>query len=298
LGFAHSLDCQTGVFTLCFRVVKIGIITDVHLYPTPGDGKTFAYHNPYPMERAPAQLESAIEICRRAGVDQIAMLGDLSHIGDAASLSLGVQMLARAGAPVWISPGNHDCVPRAEAMAEAVSAYGDGHVTFLGTHATRVGDVHIAGLPLRDEGMQQPNGAAPDVSAWGDDLVVWAIHHPAVSLAERTRAVGLKFPGDLGNYETAVAPVHARTAPTLAIHGHAHVRDELVQGALLQFSFAALIEPPHEIGILEIDRTANGWRVRRSHIAAAAHSAQRVPILSPDTTCWSFAGGAWKREQG
>ncbi|MCX6019956.1 MAG: metallophosphoesterase [Chloroflexi bacterium] len=278
--------------------MKIGIITDSHLYPTPGDGRAFAYHNPYPMERARAQLESAIDICVRTGVAGIAMLGDLSHIGDAASLTIGVQMLAQSGLPVWISPGNHDCVPRAEAMADAVAVHGGGRVKFLSTQTMSAGDLHIAGLPLRDEGAQQPNGNVPDVSAWGDDLVVWAIHHPAVSLAERTRAAGLKFPGDLGNYETAVAPVHARTTPTLAIHGHAHVRDELAQGALLQFSFAALIEPPHEVGVLEIDRTANGWRVRRSHIAAAAHSAQHLPILSPDTTLWSFESGAWKREQG
>ena len=276
--------------------MKIGIITDSHLYPTPGDGRAFAYHNPYPMERARAQLESAIDVCMRERVAGIAMLGDLSHIGDAPSLTIGVQLLAQSGLPVWISPGNHDCVPRADEMAEAVAAHGAGRVTFLGTHATHASDLRIAGLPLRDEGKQQPNGSAPDVTAWGGDLVVWAIHHPAVSLAERTRAVGLKFPGDLGNYEAVVAPVHARTAPTLAIHGHAHVRDELVQGALLQFSFAALIEPPHEVGILEIDRTASGWSVRRSHIAAASHSAERVPVLSPDSTHWVFAGGAWKRE--
>jgi len=277
--------------------VKFGIITDVHLYPTPGDGRIFAYHNPYPMERAFAQLESAIDVCRRACVDHIAMLGDLSHIGDDASLALGVRALAGASAPVWMSPGNHDCVPRAAAMAEAVAAHGDERVVFLQTRALRVGELSIAGLPLRDEGEQQPNGNAPDVAEWGDDLVVWAIHHPAVSLAERTRAAGLKFPGDLGNYAAAVAPVHARTAPTLAIHGHAHVRDELAQGALLQLSFAALIEPPHEVGILEIERTVRGWSVRRSHVPAVGHDARQLPILSPDVTHWTFADGAWTRAQ-
>jgi hypothetical protein len=273
--------------------VKIGIITDTHLYPTPGDGRAFAYHNPYPMERARAQLESAIECCRVAGVERIAMLGDLSHIGDDASLAVGVQLLAGASAPVWISPGNHDVVPRADAMAEAVAAHGGGRVTFLSTRPLRDVGIAVAGLPLRDEGEQQPNGAAPDIAEWGDDLVVWAIHHPAVSLAERTRAAGLKFPGDLGNYARVVGGVHARTAPTLALHGHAHVRDELTQGALLQLSFAALIEPPHEIGVLEIERTATGWRVQRSHVAAASHSAAQLPILSPDVTSWSFADGRW-----
>lgn len=279
--------------------MKIGIITDSHLYPTPGDGRAFAFHNPYPMARAQPQFEAAIARCVDSGVDVIAMLGDLTHIGDDASMALGIQLLAQSGKPVWISPGNHDCTVRPEAMADAVALHGAGRVTLLSNAGTLVGGMRVAGLALTGENNGNSAGAqdVPPVAAWGDDMLLWAIHHPGVSLRERCAAENLKYAGDLSNYAAVAAAVHGRSAPTLLIHGHLHLRDENLQGAMLQLSFASLIEPPHEIGLLTLTQDSGTLRVTRSALAVAANDAERLPLLSPDSTAWTFSNGHWTRAE-
>jgi hypothetical protein len=179
-----------------------------------------------------------------------------------------------------------------------VALHGAGRVTVLSDAGALHDGVRVAGLALKGENNGNSAGArdVPPVAAWGDDPVLWAIHHPALSLRERCAENSLKYAGDLSNQAAVAAAVHQRSAPTVLIHGHLHLRDENLTGALLQLSFASLIEPPHEIGLLTIMRDDGALRLFRGSAPVAPHAAERLPLLSPDATAWTFRSGCWIQE--
>lgn len=278
--------------------MKIGIITDIHLYPHPDTEKRFAWHNPYPIKRAMAQYDAALERCAAEDVDTVVILGDIAHIGDEACLEAATERAAATGKPVWMVPGNHDCTVRADAVASAVSKHGQGRVTLPDTAGERnvvLASWRVAGLPVAsDNGGNSARALErPAVDAWRDEPVLFLTHFPMLSLAEHCATAGLKYAGDLGNYSDTTTSLHQRIAPTLVLHGHLHVRDELAQGSMLQLSFAALIEPPHEMAILELAGGARELTVHRRNISVASYTAEQLPVLTGDETRWQLRDGVW-----
>lgn len=279
--------------------MKFGVITDIHLYPDPNTQKRFAWHNPYPMQRAMAQYDAALERCLAEGVDAIAILGDIAHIGDGASLDVALERAATTGKPVWVTPGNHDCTVRADAIALAVGKRARSRVTLLdavGERDAALAGWRLAGLPVAsdDGGDSARSLEQPALDAWQDDPVIFLTHFPMLSLAEQCAAAGLKYAGDLRNYADTTAHLQQRSAPTLVLHGHLHVRDELARDSLLQLSFAALIEPPHEMAILELDGDSRELALHRRNVSIASHAAARLPVLAQDETRWQLRDGAWR----
>ena len=283
--------------------MKLGIITDIHLYPTPEDGRVFAWHNPYPIARAQAQYVAALDRCVQESVDVIVILGDVSMMGDEASLRCGVELAAQTGKPIWVVPGNHDCTVAADALACAVTQYGGDQMTLLTALGFRPNPdqpLRVAGLALASDTGGNTARATERIPqhAWLADGVLFAVHHPMISLAERCAAHGLKYAGNLDNFaESGIeSAIKNRFGPTLIMHGHLHVRDETAIGNVLQLSFAALIEPPHEIGIVELELTnAQGLTISRTNIAVAPTHATQLPVLSPDETHWQLQDGVWMR---
>ncbi len=285
--------------------MKLGILTDIHLYPTPDDGRTFVWHNPYPMARAVAQLEAGLQRCVQENVDVIVLLGDLAHIGDDASLHKALSLAAQTGKPVWVVPGNHDCTIRPNALAQAADAIGNDSLKVLSASGFRpqpdIG-LRVAGISLASNTKGDSAYATERLAqhAWLSERVLLLVHHPMLSLAERCAANNLKYAGDLDNFtEMAPAPtLTSRFGPTIVMHGHLHIRDEMAQGNVLQLSFAALIEPPHEIGIvdIDIDNAARTVHVHRRNISVATHTAERLPTLSSDETTWILRDGLWEKK--
>ena len=75
-------------------------------------------------------------------------------------------------------------------------------------------------------------------------------HFPVLSREARLRERGLKYAGDLTN----VGALHRRVAgrqPVVVLSGHIHARETHAEGNVLQLSAGALIEPPHEIAIVD-----------------------------------------------
>lgn len=283
--------------------MKLGILTDIHLYPTPNDGRKFVWHNPYPMARAVAQLEAGLQRCVQENVDVIVLLGDLAHIGDDASLHKALSLAAQTGKPVWVVPGNHDCTVRPEALAQAANQIGNDALKVLTASGFRpdpdIG-LRVAGLSLASNTKGDSAYATERLAqhAWLSERVLLLVHHPMLSLAERCAANGLKYAGNLDNFADIAPALNTRFGPTIVMHGHLHIRDELAQGNVLQLSFAALIEPPHEIGIVEIDidNATRTVRVHRRNINVADHTAERLPILSPNETTWLLRDGLWEKK--
>lgn len=270
----------------------IGVISDIHLSPpgTPPDG----WHNPYPLGQAREMLARAIARCAGEDVDAVVLLGDLTHTGDLASLATVIAETATLDRPVHVLPGNHDfAFPPREVRAVA-ERNGGARLTYApaafavadGLHATttmlelRSGSgFHAADLP------RVPRDAA---------LVVFT-HFPALPTRERVRAWGLRHAGDLANRAALAATLAVRERPTIVVHGHLHVRDAHATGAVLQLGCAALIEPPHELAVIEIAHETGGeLTVRRRAESVAAFAPElRLPVMAPETQTWRYADGAW-----
>lgn len=251
------------------------------------------------MTDAAARYREALALLVAAGAVAIVVLGDLAQEGDDASLEEGVRLAATVGAPVWVVPGNHDANARPDALAAAVARVGTDIVRVAPPTGVMLGDgVRLTGLA--DLARDRPDEdafrtAAPlPVAAWGDDFVLLLMHYPALSLAARAAGAGLKYAGDLADRAAVAASLLRRAAPTVAVHGHLHLRDATAAGALLQLACAAIVEPPFEVTVLDIADRDGHPVVRRESVAVAPSPDVRLPILTPPEESWMFEAGAWR----
>lgn len=274
-------------------MVKIGIVTDAHL--NPGDGRRPSFHNPYRTEDAPELYRAALGACVEGGPGALALLGDLSHFGDAETLEWALAEAAGTGLPVFAAPGNHD------ASGRAVRRVGAENVRLASPDGEAVSDgLRLAGLSVEseDRGFTCRPVGGPSVSAWGNEAVVLLSHYPALSSEHRLLRAGLKYAGDLEDRDRVSRPLLGRRAPTVVLSGHLHVRDTSAEASVLQLGFAALVEPPFEVAYLDIEE--EGGRValrRRSVPVAPSGDGARLPVLSPAREGWVIEAGAWGREE-
>ena len=112
-----------------------------------------------------------------------------------------------------------------------------------------------------------------------------------LSRQRRLSERGLKYAGDLTN-RGALARGISRNGPVVVLSGHIHARERLADGTVLQLSAGALIEPPHEIAIIDVEP----GRVRRRISLLGPRVTPRDPVLAPADEAWAFADGSWQRE--
>jgi Icc-related predicted phosphoesterase len=277
------------------EALKLGIVADPHLAPV-GAGPV-RYHNEYRMADAASHLRLALARCSQEGVDAVALLGDLSHFGDEGSLAEGIEIAGESGLPVLAVSGNHDVLEHVGAIAEAVARSDtSGCVKLAAPGGELIGGVLVAGFSVQSGSSGTVRSReARRVGSWGEVSAVVLTHYPVISLARRVAAEGLKYPGDLEDFADVAGSLLARDAPTVVVHGHAHVRDVLVSGNVLQISCAALVEPPFEVTLLDVEQTDGVVAVRARAIAiGSSPSGIRIPVLSPAEGEWRFE----KREDG
>ncbi len=273
--------------------MKIGVVTDVHLTdPThPPD----RFHNIYDYAQTRANFESALRRHRLEGVDAIAMLGDLANAGDYAYHLLGLDLCAAIGLPVWIVPGNHDCEEDAHALATRLAAAKQRAIQIPTPTGEIVDGVRIAGLPTSLFDTERNwEVATPEVEAWGQEPVLLLSHVPALSRAKAAGDAELNYAGDVGNHEAIAGQLRRRSAPTIVLHGHLHLRDSVIDGTVLQIGFASIVEPPHESAIVVINVAGDSVLVSVCHEAVAVSNVERLPILSPVNSIWQFDDGRWR----
>jgi hypothetical protein len=136
----------------------------------------------------------------------------------------------------------------------------------------------------------------PSAEALGTGPAVLISHYPVLSLALPVAAAGFPHPGDLLDREKIAETLRRRPAPTVLLGGHAHVRAGLAEGPILQLSAGALVEPPYECALIEIEvEPDGGLAVKRRCPRLLESAAPREPIFSPEEESWRFGSGSWLR---
>lgn len=275
--------------------MRLGIVTDVHLCP-PGTPPG-AWHNPYDLESMPRRLTLALDRLVAEGVEAIAMLGDLTSSADADSVDRGLGILAETPLPIRVVPGNHDAEAGGVDLGERVAALDNRLLRMADPTGEIIGGVRVAGLGIERE---REGWAVGPVSAvgWAAEPVVLLSHSPVLDIEPKVTAAGLKNAGSFADPTGVAALLAGRSGPTVVLHGHFHVRDAATSGPLLQLGFAALVEPPNEVAVLDIEPESGSGEpeilVSVRCLPIDPMPAERLPVLVPARQAWRFAAGSWQ----
>jgi predicted phosphodiesterase len=215
------------------------------------------------------------------GVELIVVAGDVVELPDEAAFSDVLAALA-AGLPVGVVAGNHDG-PINGLLGRTCANYG---VELLGR--TAVAGVRVVGqaaAPAVESGLYT---AAE--SAAGDGARVIVSHFPVLSEAERLAAAGLPYPGDMIGRAGLEERLQGEAVPLVVLSGHIHARCAQARTSVLQLTAGALIEPPYEAAIVEVDlEEPKVTRCARRLGPAAAVD----PVFAGDEEHWEWRRSRW-----
>jgi predicted phosphodiesterase len=262
-------------------MLRIGIITDAHWTDPAVAG--LAWHNPFDVRGVLDRLGLAAGRLRASGCDLLVCLGDLTHHDDADALAAPLAALRREwSGPLVLLPGNHDC----RAVSDRVEA--EPLAGQIGTQ-----------LAIQQVLLEQSDGFRGHLSRPTDAaesrIRVVVSHFPLLSVRERLESQGFKYAGDLENRAELAAQLAALPIPSLVLCGHLHARCSEIESSTLQLAVGAIVEPPFECAIVEIDPSdGQPVSVRRTALSLGASSSQaQLPVLSPDCERWRWADGLW-----
>ena len=113
-----------------------------------------------------------------------------------------------------------------------------------------------------------------------------------LSLLQQCADANLKYAGDLRNGDHLATSLVDRTAPTLVINGHLHIRHTTARGSVLQAACGAQVESLFEVTVVDF----GGWNQGR--ITWAATPIQPVfpgvsPALVASSQAWAWDGAGW-----
>jgi predicted phosphodiesterase len=277
--------------------VRLGVFADSHV--SVARFEPASWHNPYRLHDSAARLERALAHPLLATVDAVVGLGDLCHYGDAASLAAVVETVAARHVPAVLVSGNHDVLEDGVRLEEVVDKVGDELIaTPLGNTPTAVA---VAFEPLGASVLTHeitamwPTPARPFavvarslVGREAGTANVLFTHFPVLSLRRPARAADLLYAGHLADLAD---PLELPPGPTVVLSGHLHLRGVTTEGGVLQVVFAALVEDPFDVAVVEL--TDGGRSVSYECVAIETSTAERIPVLAPATGSWHYEGGRW-----
>jgi hypothetical protein len=188
-------------------------------------------------------------------------------------------------APLATVAGNHD-LRLGEEFAESAREHG---IRLLHEEPLELAGVALTGVGV-DRGPAPPQYVG-QVGGWegGADLVVVASHFPLLSEASRVAAAGLPYAGDLVNRADLESKLRSDARPKLVLSGHIHARCSTHEALLLQFMVGALIEPPFDATLVEIDGTSVRRTARRLGEVAVTD-----PVFAADDERWQWTDDRWQ----
>jgi hypothetical protein len=281
--------------------LRLGVIADPHLALERVEDA--GWHNPYRLADAHERLDIALAHPLLDAVDVVAVLGDLAHFGDRTSLRFVVDAVANCDRPAVLLSGNHDVLTPGVRLEDEVRARGAGHVlsplastpdapavkAFL---AAGVGLAVHEVTELTDRRFQpfdvDGRRLAPADPVTNVDVLL--THFPLLTLEDRCRDAQLLYSAHL-DYLAPPPPVLPGTAgPVVVLSGHLHLRAITHEANVLQLAFAALVEPPYEIAVVDIDADRASVSYRCESVRAP--DAERLPVLDPPTGRRQFDSGS------
>jgi predicted phosphodiesterase len=275
--------------------LRLGILTDLHRTTNPQESHQF--HNEYDFEGHCSRVQRALAWFAEEAIDALLLCGDLTHTGELAAMSsvLG-ECCAGLQAPVIAVSGNHDVSQNEDLLARGIERSADSRLLAADPCGEMISGVRVAGLQLIPTcGYDRSRlRDLPALEEWGEEPVVLLSHLPLLSRAEAVAGLGMPYPGDLVDREQAAALLQTRSAATIVVSGHAHVRDVDSEGPVLQLLQAAMIEPPFEATVIDVGADVDGsvLVIRRTH-RTSDRRAMNEPTLTEPVGAWRFADGVW-----
>jgi hypothetical protein len=284
--------------------LRLGVIADPHLALERVEDA--GWHNPYRLADAHERLDAALAHRLLDGVDVIVVLGDLAHFGDRTSLRYAVDAAANGDRPAVLLSGNHDVLTTGVRLEDEVRARGAGHVlsplaSIPEAPAVKAFLAAGAGLAVHEVTELTDRRAQPfDVDGRrlshadpATNVDVWLTHFPLLTLEDRCRDAQLLYAAHLDYLAPPPAVLPAAVGPVVVLSGHLHLRAITHDANVLQLAFAALVEPPYEVAVVDIDVDAASVSYRCESVTEP--DAARLPVLDPPTGRWSFdsSSGCW-----
>jgi len=277
--------------------MRVGLVSDLH-WTVQTPASAVAWHGGGEFAGVLDRLAAAVEHFDAERVDRIVIAGDLTHHGDHDSLRDVLSALSSSRSPVGIVSGNHDVGDDSEALDLALRHRAYPLLSLLDPTAVDEAGVALAGVHVGEaEGWFGARlRAHPSVQDLGTGPAVLVSHYPVLSLAVPISAAGLPYPGDLLDREELATALGKRRAPTLVLSGHIHARASLAEGPLLQLSTGALIEPPYECAVIDVESgPGDGLTVTRRCLSLLESRHRLQPIFAPEQESWRFESGVWQR---
>jgi hypothetical protein len=264
--------------------VRIGVLSDLHCELEPAGSR---WINVFEPEHLDQRTDAALGWFSEAGVDLILLLGDIVQFENPSDLAhMFTRLEAADVAPLATVNGNHDLRLSAE-FADRAHEHG---IRLLHEEPLELDGIALTGVAV-ERGPAPPQYVGR-FGGWADkaDLVVVASHFPILSEASRVAAAGLPYPGDLVNRADLEGRLCADPLPKVLLSGHIHARCSAQSGPLLQFTVGAVIEPPFDATILELDPTGPTTRRTARRLGEIAVT---DPVFAPDEESWGWSGGGW-----
>ena len=264
--------------------MRIGVLSDLHCELEPSGSRWINTFEPEHLDR---RIDAALEWFAEPQVDLILLLGDIVQFAHSSDL---VHMLSRletaSVAPIATVNGNHD-LRLGEEFAKRAREFG---IRLLHEESLELAGLAVAGVgvdrgPAPPQYIGQPCGRGREA-----DFVVVASHFPVLSEATRVAGAGLPYAGDLVNRADVEGELRSDLRPTLILSGHIHARCSTHDGTLLQFAVGAMIEPPFDATVVEIDATGLGVRRIARRLGEIAVT---DPVFAADDERWQWTGDRW-----
>ena len=265
--------------------MRIGVLSDLHCELEPAGSR---WINLFEPEQLDERIDAALEWFSEAEVDLILLLGDIVQFANLSDLDhIFARLEAAEVAPLATVNGNHDLRLGGE-FAECAHKHG---IRLLYEEPLELAGVVVTGVGV-DRGPAPPQYVGQTGGGEGEgSLVVVASHFPLLSEASRVAAAGLPYAGDLVNRAEVEGLLRSVTRPKVVLSGHIHARCSAHDGPLLQFTLGALIEPPFDATVVEID--ARGLSVRRT-ARRLGEIAVTDPVFAEDDERWQWTDDRWE----
>jgi predicted phosphodiesterase len=241
-------------------MLRLGVVSDIHWCPDVN--RVDYWHEALDFAGVSLRLGTALAYFDDCAVDAVVLLGDLSHDGDSDSLDAVRRLCAEHwSGPLFVVAGNHDLV---DELPDA-------------------GDV--GRIPL----VKKLSGG--DLSPSGP--LVLLTHYPLLSQKAVFEERGFKYAGCDDHADEVVARLLERSAPTVVLCGHVHARESRSNESILQLTVGALIEPPFECAIVELETSPEHFTLHRHSHRLASTGVGVEPVFAPADENWAFQESGW-----